>query len=71
MNATSTNFNPAQAVQAQSAAGKPQDSATPDVPFSQVLSSEIAQNRNNSESQQGSDAEAGPDAASSQAAGRQ
>jgi len=68
MNATSMNLNPANAVQAQPAAGKQQDAATPDVPFSQVLSSEIAQNRNSSENQQGNDADAGPDAAS-QAAG--
>ena len=64
MNATSMNLNPAHAVQTQPAAGKQQDSATPDVPFSQVLSSEIAQNRNSSESQQGSDADAAPDTAS-------
>ncbi|HWR77120.1 MAG TPA: flagellar hook-length control protein FliK [Thiobacillus sp.] len=64
MNATPMNLNPGNAVQAQPAAGKQQDSATPDVPFSQVLSSEIAQNRNSSETKQGTDADAGPDAAS-------
>lgn len=58
------NINPASAAQAQPAAGKQQDSATPDVPFSQVLSSEMAQNRrNSSETQQGTDADAGPDKA--------
>jgi hypothetical protein len=36
MNATSMNINPANAVQAQPAAGKQQDSAAQDVPFSQV-----------------------------------
>jgi len=64
MNTTPMNISPANAVQAQPAAGKQQDSATPDVPFSQVLSSEMAQNRrNSSETQQGTDADAGPDAA--------
>ncbi|MDP1646509.1 MAG: flagellar hook-length control protein FliK [Thiobacillus sp.] len=59
------NINPANAVQAQPAAGKQQDSAAPDVPFSQVLSSEMAQNRrNSSETKQGTNADAGPDAAS-------
>lgn len=59
MNATSMNINPANAVQAQPAAGKQQDSTTQDVPFSQVLSSEMAQNRRNSnEAKQSTDADA-------------
>jgi flagellar hook-length control protein FliK len=57
------NLNPGQAVQAQSAAGKPQDSATPDTPFSQVLSSEIAQNRSRSETPQDTGTPAAKDAA--------
>jgi len=68
MNATPTNLNPAQAIQAQSTTGKPQDSATPDTPFSQVLSSEIAQSRSRSEAPQDTDTQAGKDAA--QQAGR-
>ncbi len=44
MNATPMNINPANAVQAQPTAGKQQDAAAPDVPFSQVLSGEIARN---------------------------
>ncbi|MHB1188868.1 flagellar hook-length control protein FliK [Thiobacillus sp.] len=62
------NLNAGQAVQAQSTAGKPQDSTTPDTPFSQVLSSEIAQTRNrseaNSEAHQDTGTQAGQDAAS-------
>jgi len=59
------NINPANAIQAQPVAGKQQDSATPDVPFSQVLSSEMAQNRrNSSETQQGTNADASPDTTS-------
>lgn len=65
MNTTPMNINPANAVQPQPAAGKQQDSAAPDVPFSQVLSSEMAQNRRNSgEAKQGADAGADPDKAS-------
>jgi flagellar hook-length control protein FliK len=63
MNATPMNLNAGQAVQAQSAAGKPQDSAAPDTPFSQILSSEIAQNRSRSEAQQDTGTQAGKDAA--------
>ncbi|WP_082708648.1 flagellar hook-length control protein FliK [Thiobacillus denitrificans] len=63
MNATPMNINPVNAAQPQPAAGKQQDSAAPDVPFSQVLSSEMAQNRRNSETRQGADADAGKDAA--------
>ena len=67
MNAMPININPANAVQPQPAAGKQQDSAAQDVPFSQVLSSEMAQSRRNgSEAKQGAnaDADAGPDKAS-------
>jgi flagellar hook-length control protein FliK len=64
MNATPMSINPANTVQAQPAAGKQQDSATPDVPFSQVLSSEMAQNRqSSSEAREGSDVDATQDAA--------
>jgi flagellar hook-length control protein FliK len=42
MNATAPNLNPANAVQAPPAAGKPADPAAADTPFSQVLSGEIA-----------------------------
>lgn len=59
MNATPTNLNPAQAIQTQSTTGKPQDSATPDTPFSEVLSSEIAQSRSRSEAPQDTDTQAG------------
>ena len=63
MNATPININPVNAVQPQPAAGKQQDSAAQDVPFSQVLSSEMAQNRrNSSEAKQGADADADADA---------
>jgi len=62
MNATPMNLNPAQAVQAPPQAGK--DSTTPDVPFSQVLSSEIAQNRKNDSARESADASAGTDPAS-------
>ena len=49
MNATPLNLNSANAVQ-PSSTGRQQDASRPDVPFSQVLTSEIAQNRNSSES---------------------
>ncbi|MHB1216215.1 MAG: flagellar hook-length control protein FliK [Thiobacillus sp.] len=67
MNATPMNISPANTAQAQPAASKQQDSAAPDVPFSQVLSSEMAQNRRRSNEPKpgnGADADAGPDAAS-------
>lgn len=60
MNATPINLNP---VQAQSAGGKPQDSAAADTPFSQVLSSEMAQNRNRNEAPQDTGTPAARDAA--------
>jgi flagellar hook-length control protein FliK len=52
MNATPPNLNPVNTVQTQTASGKQQDAAAPDVPFSQVLSSEIAQNRRSSEARE-------------------
>jgi flagellar hook-length control protein FliK len=65
MNATPMNINPANAAPAQSAAGKQQDSATPDMPFSQVLSSEMAHNRRNSSAaKEGTGTDAGADPAS-------
>jgi hypothetical protein len=64
MNTTPTTINSANAIQAQAPAGKQQDAATPDVPFSQVLSREIAQNRKSSGSQQDTDTQAGPESAS-------
>jgi flagellar hook-length control protein FliK len=57
MNATPTNFNPVNAVQ-PAASGKQQDAASPDVPFSQVLSSEMAQSSDGSEAKEDSDAKA-------------
>lgn len=67
MNATPMNISPANPAQTQPAASKQQDSAAADVPFSQVLSSEMAQNRrrsNESKPGNGSDADASPNAAS-------
>ena len=52
MNATAIHISPANAGQ-PSASGKQQDSATQDVPFSQVLASEMAQNKRSSETKQG------------------
>jgi len=59
MNPTSGN-----AVQAASQAGKSADPGSPDVPFSQVLSSEMAQSRKSEAPQKSSDANAKPDPAS-------
>jgi flagellar hook-length control protein FliK len=61
MNAHAMNLNPSQAVQPQNPAGKQADSTAAETPFSQVLSSEIAQNRKGDEARQ--DAEAGQDTA--------
>ncbi|MBU1394666.1 MAG: flagellar hook-length control protein FliK [Gammaproteobacteria bacterium] len=59
MNATPMNINPVNAAQPQPAAGKQQDAAAADVPFSQVLSSEMAHSRrNSSEAKQGTDVDA-------------
>lgn len=63
MNANPMNLNSANAVQ-PSPAGKQQDAATPDVPFSQVLTSEIAQNRASSQAKETTHAKAGSEAAS-------
>lgn len=77
MNATPININPAQAAPTQPTAGRQQDSAAPEMSFSQTLSREIAQSRKNGEGRQdagaqsgeetapqaGRPAEAGPDAA--------
>lgn len=61
MNATAINITPANVTQPP-ATGKRQESAAQDVPFSQVLASEMAQNRrNSSEAKQGADAKGGPD----------
>jgi len=62
MNASPTNLNPVQAVQAAPQAGK--DAASPDVPFSQVLSGEIAQTRKSDAPRESGDASAKPDPAS-------
>lgn len=59
MNATPVNINPANAIQAQSGGPRQQDAASPDTPFSQMLSSEIAQNRQSSDTRQDADARAG------------
>lgn len=55
MNPTPMNLNPANVVQAQASAGKEKDAANSDVPFSKVLSSEIAQKRSSSEAREESD----------------
>lgn len=62
MNASPVNLNPAQPVQAPSQAGK--DAGAPDVPFSQVLSGEIAQTRKNDAARESGEASAKPDPAS-------
>ena len=63
MNASPANLNPVNPVQTHSAAGKPQDSAS-DTPFSQVLSSEIAQNQRSQEARKGPDTKTESEAAS-------
>ena len=71
MNATPTHLTPARAGQASPQAGK--EATSPDVPFSQVLSSEIAQSRKSDAARENDDtgAEAGSDAqAASPAAGK-
>ncbi|HEX7971542.1 MAG TPA: flagellar hook-length control protein FliK [Thiobacillus sp.] len=57
MNAAPTpmNLNPGNAVQAPAQPGKQADTAAPDVPFSQVLSREIAQNRKSDQADAGTD----------------
>lgn len=63
MNATPMNLNPSHALHTQGTGGMQQDAATATTPFSQVLSSEMAQNRRNSSAPKDSPA-SGPDAAS-------
>ncbi|MCL5061090.1 MAG: flagellar hook-length control protein FliK [Candidatus Thermoplasmatota archaeon] len=60
MNAIPVNLNPGNAVQAPPQAGKQADSTAPEVPFSQVLSNEIAQSRKSDETRQ--DTETGTEA---------
>jgi flagellar hook-length control protein FliK len=62
MNATPMNLNPVQAVQAAPQAGK--DATSPEVPFSQVLSGEIAQTRKTDAAKDSSDAGTAADPAS-------
>ena len=66
MNASLANIHSSAPVQAQSTAGKPQDSSA-DVPFSQVLSSEIAQNRRGSDKQDASAPDSAPKSDSAEA----
>jgi flagellar hook-length control protein FliK len=63
MNATPTHLNPVNAIQ-PAASGKQQDAASPDTPFSQVLSSEMAQSRGGSEAKEDRDAKAVTEVAS-------
>lgn len=63
MNATPMNLNPSHALRAQATGGKQQETASAETPFSQVLSSEMAQNRHASSATQDSPA-SGPDAPS-------
>ncbi|MEO8316598.1 MAG: flagellar hook-length control protein FliK [Pseudomonadota bacterium] len=67
MNATSVNPASGNGIQPAQQAGKSADNGTPDMPFSQVLSSEIAQNRKSDAPQSGSSAYAKPDANASSA----
>lgn len=69
MNATPMNPTSGNAVQPAPQAGKSADAGTPDVPFSQVLSSEIAQSRKSDAPQESSHADAKPDPAASRPAG--
>ena len=59
MNPSLANINSSNPVQAQSATGKPQESSA-ETPFSQVLSSEIAQNRRVSDKQDASAQDSSP-----------
>lgn len=69
MNATPMNPTSGNAVQSAPQAGKSADAGTPDVPFSQVLSSEIAQTRKSDAPQDSGNADAKPDPAASRPAG--
>jgi flagellar hook-length control protein FliK len=62
MNASPINSNPVSPAQTQAAAGKQQDAATSDAPFSKVLSSEIAQNKHGSDAGNKTGAPSGPKA---------
>jgi flagellar hook-length control protein FliK len=68
MNATPMNPTSGNAVQPASQTGKSADSGAPDVPFSQVLSGEMAQKRKADGPQESSDGKAKPDPASQPAA---
>lgn len=63
MNATPVNPAAGNAIQSAPQTGKSADAGTPDVPFSQVLSSEIAQNRKSDAPQGGRSADAKADPA--------
>lgn len=69
MNATPMNPTSGNAVQPAPQAGKSADAGTPDVPFSQVLSSEIAQTRKSDAAQESGHADAKPDPSASRPAG--
>lgn len=69
MNATPMNPTSGNAVQPALQAGKSADAGTPDVPFSQVLSSEIAQTRKSDAPQESGHADAKPDPSTSRPAG--
>lgn len=63
MNPTPMSLNPSSALHTQATGGKQQDAAAAETPFSQVLSSEMAQNRRSSSAPKDSPP-SGPDAAS-------
>ena len=58
MNTTLMNLNPANTVQTPPASGKQHDDSAPDAVFSQVLSSELAQNRKGGEAAKDSESQA-------------
>ena len=64
MNPTATNLNQVNAAKSPSASAKPQTATTPNVPFSQVLSSEIKQNRSSAKAGDEGLTEGNSDAAS-------
>ena len=59
MNAMPVNINPANAIQSHSGSPRQQDAALTDTPFSQMLSSEIAQNRQSRDARKDGDTQAG------------
>jgi len=69
MNATPMNPTSGNAVQPALQAGKSADAGTPDVPFGQLLSSEIAQTRKSDAPQDSGHADAKPDAAAARPGG--